>query len=70
MPSSARSLTSLTPPKWIAAQQKMDLEDRLEHFISWLAVRGIPVWLTSDTESGKPLRPNEIEDLIQEYVNT
>ena len=59
-----------TPPKWIAAQHnresRMNLENQLRSFIKWLGDK--EVWLVTGMDNA--LRPNEIDDLIEEYVNT
>jgi hypothetical protein len=57
---------TLTPPKWVAAQNKTELEDRLGHFIDWLDSRG--VWLFSGEQKDHLLDSAEILSLIEEYV--
>lgn len=61
---------SLTPPKYCTALVDRDtqlvLEERLKHFMLWLAERQVGLCASGR----KPLRKEQIDKLIMEYVET
>ena len=64
----------LTPPKWVAAQNeregRMVLEDRLTHFVEWLARKHSVQLATWSPTGGIPLLPSETAELVRDYVNS
>lgn len=61
---------SCTPPQYIKALKEKEtpvlLEERLEHFMEWLAHKGCVLQVANSSFS---LADDEISHLIEEYVN-
>lgn len=71
---STATFRTLTPPKYAEAladrKAQVDLEERLGHFVRWLKAKDVGLHCYPVSDDAYPLMDYQVQNLIQEYVNS